>query len=74
MKLIHYRQKCIGCNVCTEHAQEFWEISKLDGKANLKLSKEVKKEVFIREINEIELIENELAERDCPMRIIRIEK
>jgi ferredoxin len=34
-KLIHYRNRCIGCNACVEIAYQRWRMSKKDGKAVL---------------------------------------
>ena len=32
-KIIHYRNKCIGCNSCVEQAPSRWSISDEDGKS-----------------------------------------
>ena len=72
-KIIYYRNKCIGCTSCIEHAPEQWEISDLDGKADLKGSKK-KKDNYVLEISYGELSENEEAAKDCPVRIIKILK
>ena len=72
-KIIHYREKCIGCNSCVELAPDRWEISKEDGKANLKGSIK-KKDVYIAEITHDELEQNKKAQRDCPVRIIKGEE
>ena len=71
IKLVHYRNKCIGCNVCVEHAPENWKISKKDGKAVLKNSRYMKG-IGITEITEAEFPENKLAAEDCPVKIIKI--
>ena len=72
-KIIHYREKCIGCNSCVEHAPAFWKISEIDGKSDL-LGSTDKRGVHIREINEAEVSENEKAAEDCPVNIIKISK
>ena len=72
-KIIHYRNKCIGCNSCVEHSPEHWKISKDDGKSDLQNSKE-KRGTWVREIREDEIEKNELAARDCPVRIIKVKK
>ncbi len=72
-KIIQYRNRCIGCNACVEQAPDFWEISSSDGKSNLKQGIQ-KKDVWIRIITADDLEKNEHAARDCPMRIIKIEK
>ncbi len=70
-KIIHYRNKCIGCNSCVEHAPNYWNISQEDGKSNL-LNAEKKKEVYILEIPECDVQENKEAARDCPVGIIQV--
>jgi len=74
MKIVHYRNKCIGCNACVEIASSFWRISKKDGKADLINSIRKNNDIFVLEINELDLEANLIAERDCPMNIIKIEK
>lgn len=73
-KIIHYREKCIGCNSCVEDAPQFWKISKVDGKSCLVGSKKNKRNenIFIREISEVEVAENKQAEKDCPVNIIKV--
>ncbi len=73
MKVLYYRKDCIGCNVCVEHAPNYWKISEDDGKSDL-LDSVDKKGVFVKEINPGDLNDIELAEKDCPMRIIKIQK
>ncbi len=72
-KVIHYRNKCIGCNSCVEIAPEFWEMDGEDGKSNLKGAQR-KKEVEILEITPADLDENEKAAKDCPVNIIHVVK
>ncbi|HJN58573.1 MAG TPA: ferredoxin [Dehalococcoidia bacterium] len=72
-KIVHYRKKCIGCNSCVEQAPNYWKISEEDGKSNL-LHSEKKRECFVLKIDQIELEANEKAARDCPVRIIKIDK
>lgn len=70
-KIIHYRHKCIGCNACVEAAEGRWKISRKDGKAVLIGAKE-KKGVYSVEIHVSELEKNQIAARNCPVRIIKI--
>ena len=72
-KIIHYRENCIGCNTCVEHAPKQWKISSEDGKSDL-IGSIKKKEVHILEISTVELENNELAAKDCPVSIIKIIK
>lgn len=71
VKIIHYRNKCIGCNSCVEYAPNRWKISESDGKCDL-IGAVQKKDVFIAEINPDEIVENKKAAQDCPVRIIKI--
>jgi ferredoxin len=72
MKIIHYRENCIGCNACIEHCPNYFKINEEDGKADLLNSKK-NKNIETREI-EIQELENiKGAERDCPMRIIKVQ-
>ena len=34
-KIIHYRNKCIGCGICYELQPDLWRMSMRDGKAHL---------------------------------------
>jgi ferredoxin len=43
-KIIHYRNKCIGCGICYELQPDLWRMSKKDGKATL-LNATVKKDI-----------------------------
>lgn len=70
-KIIQFRNDCIGCNSCTEHAPENWEIDENDGKANLKNSKG-KNDIFIAEISELEIEANQRAAQGCPVGIIHV--
>ncbi|HIH10555.1 TPA: ferredoxin [Candidatus Woesearchaeota archaeon] len=71
MKLIHYRDNCIGCNSCVQHAPHYWAISPIDGKADL-LGSIQKKDVFILKVDESEKEIHSRVVRDCPMRIIKL--
>jgi ferredoxin len=73
-KIIHYRNKCIGCNSCVEQSPSRWKIDPEDGKSDLIGSKETKKGIFICTIQEDEVEANKRAARDCPVRIIKVEE
>ncbi len=73
VKIVHYRNKCIGCNSCVELAPAFWGMNEEDGKSNLKGSHK-KKEVEILEITHADVEENEKAAKDCPVNIIHVLK
>lgn len=71
-KIIHLRQRCIGCNACVEIAFDRWRMSKKDGKAVLLGGKE-KKGIYQVEIGHEEVEANELAIKACPVNVIRME-
>lgn len=70
-KLIHYRDKCIGCGVCYEQQSEVWRMSKRDGKATL-IKGIKKKEVYVLEIPSSALEKSREIALACPVRIIKI--
>ena len=72
-KIIHYRNKCIGCNSCFEHAPSQWRISVQDGKSVL-IGARKKRHVYILEIEDFELAQNKRAAKDCPVNIIRVQE
>lgn len=73
IQIIHYRSKCIGCNACVEAHRERWRMSRKDGKCTLVKGKE-KKGIYQIEVDEDEFIPNLIAAKNCPVRIIRLEK
>lgn len=73
IKVIQFRERCIGCNSCVEHAPNTWKIDEADGKSIL-IGGVLKKEAYILEIDESQLEENEKAAQDCPVSIIQISK
>lgn len=70
-KIIHYRNKCIGCGVCYEQQPELWRMSKKDGKATL-LKAVQKKEIHIVNIPESAVSKSEQIAAACPVRIIKV--
>jgi len=71
-KIILYRTKCIGCNVCYEMWPLRWRISRTDGKSTL-VNSVKKKDVFISEISLDELEINQEISEVCPAKIIKVE-
>ena len=67
--IIHFRERCIGCNSCVEHDPLLWNISEVDGKSNLKKAID-KKGVFVLKVNSVEAEKNKKAAEDCPVGII----
>jgi len=70
-KIIHYRNKCIGCNICFEMQPDHWRLSQRDGKATL-VNAEKKREVIIKSIRESELSLSQVVASICPTRCIQI--
>ncbi len=68
-KIIHERDKCIGCGSCAALCPKYWEMAE-DGKSNLLNSTQNAEGNY--EI-ETEIIEcNQEAVDACPVQIIRI--
>jgi ferredoxin len=73
IRIIQQREKCIGCHACVEAARFRWRISKKDGKCTL-IGSTAKKGWHMAFVEEDEYAENMLAAKNCPVKIIRIEK
>lgn len=71
IRIIQYRDKCIGCNACVEAAPDRWRISRKDGKSILVGGRQ-KKNTYSVLVSDIELPENQRAATHCPVNIIRI--
>lgn len=71
-KIIHEREKCIGCGSCVALCPKFWEMSE-DGKARLLNSNKIsEKGDYELETDKIGC--NQEAADTCPTQIIRIIK
>lgn len=73
IRIIHQREKCIGCNACVEAAPGRWRVSRKDGRCTL-VGGVDKKGFFSVVVPDHEEEENQIAARNCPVRIIRIER
>ncbi|MDW7691716.1 ferredoxin [Flammeovirgaceae bacterium SG7u.111] len=73
IKVIHLRQKCIGCNACVEASPEHWVMSGNDGKSHLKKS-EQKGNYFILSLPDWEYDEQAQAAKNCPVNIIQVNR
>ena len=69
-KIIHEREKCIGCGACTVICPDFWEMNE-ERIAVLKEGKEIEGH-FEREVDEASC--NEDAAQGCPVQCIHIKK
>lgn len=70
-KLIHYRDKCIGCGICYEQQPEFWRMSRKDGKATL-VKAAVTKNIYILEVNSSSKQRSQETAKACPVNIIKV--
>lgn len=73
VRILHYRHKCIGCNACVEVNRQRWRMSRKDGKSTLIGGKEVKG-IFRIETENEECELNLKAAKNCPVKIIKVEK
>lgn len=69
-RIIHEREKCIGCGACVSVCPKYWEMSE-DKKATLKESIDKGGKVFELEVEEIGC--NNDAADICPVNCILIE-
>lgn len=70
-KLIHYRDKCIGCGICYELQPDIWRMSKKDGKATLVKSVQ-KRSVYVLDINEQIREQSYATIEACPAKVIKV--
>ncbi len=72
-KIVHHRDKCIGCGSCALEQPEHWEMEEKDGKANLKDSSNKSG----KHIKNVRKDEEELCKKvveDCPVNCIKYEE
>jgi ferredoxin len=70
-KIIHYRDKCIGCGICHQQQPGYWRMSRKDGKATL-VNAVNKKNVHVLPIHQhLQQASREVAAA-CPVRVIKI--
>lgn len=70
-RIIHYRNKCIGCSICFEMQPVFWRMSKKDGKATL-VQSILKKDIYQLAINEADKYLSVEVEKACPVKVIKV--
>lgn len=71
MKIIHEREKCIGCGSCVALCPKFWEMAE-DGKSDLKGATKNSEGNYELEVEEVDC--NQEAADSCPVQIIHIIK
>ena len=72
-KILHEREKCIGCGSCVAICPKFWEMSE-DGKSSLIDGTEGSGGNYEREVTEREIGCNQEAADSCPVQIIKVNK
>lgn len=72
MKIIHEREKCIGCGACVAVCPKFWEMEE-DGKSRL-LKSTLNPKTSNHELEVKNAGCNQGAADNCPVSIIHIEK
>lgn len=70
-RIIHYRNRCIGCGICQEMQPYLWRMSKKDGKAVL-LQAIDKKGVQQLMIHSSMMTLSKEVVTACPVRIIKL--
>ncbi len=73
LKILHYRNKCLGCAYCVEVAPALFEVNATDGKVDLIGARE-KNGVQSADVNEVFISEAEEAVTVCPAKIIEVRK
>lgn len=70
-KIIHYRNKCIGCGICYELQPELWRMSRKDGRVHL-LNALEKKGIHQLSSN-VPLELSRFVAKSCPTNAIKVE-
>ena len=73
IRIVFQRAKCIGCNACVDAAKYRWRISRKDGKCTL-VGGIDKKGFFTTIVSDDEWVDNIKAAKQCPVKIIKVEK
>ncbi len=72
VRIFYHRKKCIGCNACVEALPSRWRVSRKDGRCNL-IGGIEKRGIFQVKVDYEELDANQLAAKNCPVNVIKIE-
>lgn len=70
-KIIHYRDKCIGCNICYELQPEYWRLSRKDGKATL-IGGKLKRDNYVLPIPDHDIVKSKEVAEHCPVKVIKV--
>ncbi|MDP2750356.1 MAG: ferredoxin [Nanoarchaeota archaeon] len=69
-KIIHERERCIGCGSCISICPEHWEMGD-DGKSSLK-GADKKGDIYEKQVDDLACSEE--AAEACPVTCIKVEK
>lgn len=69
-KIIHYRDRCIGCGICHEQHPEMWRMSRKDGKATL-INGSRKNGIYVLKVPLESANSMQAMARACPVKIIK---
>lgn len=70
-KIVHYRDKCIGCGICYEMNPDVWRMSTKDGKATL-VNAVQKNKVHQKDIADWEKTLADSVAQACPVKVIKV--
>lgn len=73
IRILQFREKCIGCNACVEIDKYRWRVSRKDGKSTL-INGINKKGWYSVIVDEDERKSAESAVVHCPVNIIQVRK
>ncbi len=75
-RIEHDRPNCIGCGACAAVSPDFWEMSPVDGKSDLKESEHIKEGdqtvLEKRAIEDPQYKPNKEAADSCPVNVIHL--
>ncbi len=73
IRIVHYRDNCIGCFGCVVADKNRWRISRRDGKSVL-IDGEEKSGIFTTTVEDDEMKALMMAKNNCPVNIIKVEQ
>lgn len=71
IKIFYHREKCIGCNSCSDLSPDRWDISGQDGKSNL-IGSVLRKNIYVLQTSDDEMDDFMNASDSCPVNIIDV--
>jgi ferredoxin len=71
IQIIYHRDKCIGCNSCSDLSPYRWNINEQDGKSNL-VGSVLRKNIYVLQTSDDEMEDCMNASDNCPVNIIEV--